>query len=155
MSLNKVESVIKLLSFADNCCVIAEPSKPNCVCLVCPNLKRIREYIQEEEKANGNISSIASNESSASLSSASSDDIKKPADIFKYLEENPSLHAKLTKEMTELCLQRGIDRYEIPTRIMFVKEAWVPESGLVTDSLKLKRKEIENFYKKEIDILYK
>lgn len=168
VSLNKVESVVKLLSFVDNCCVIADPSKPNCIVLVCPNLKRIHEYIQEEDKENGG-GGIGANASSASLNSSSSsteltntsssatlvDDIRKPADLFKYLDENPSLVGKLTQEMTAMCLQQGIDRFEIPTRMGFVKEAWIPESGLVTDSLKIKRREVEKFYKKEIERLYK
>ena len=148
VSLNKVESVIKLLTFLDNCCLIADPTKPNCVVLVCPNLKRIREYIQEEEKKGKN------NGSSANLAELAANEIQTPADIFKYLDEHPALVKKLVQEMSTLCLERHIDRFEIPTKIGFVKEAWVPESGLVTDSLKLKRKEIEKFYKKEIDALY-
>jgi long-chain acyl-CoA synthetase len=151
VSLNKIESVVKLLPFADNCCVIADSLKANCVVLICPNLKRIRDYIQEESSE----AAGSDQQSTSSVASGDSDEIKKPADLFKYLEENPSLVSKLQQEMATMCLQQGIDRFEIPTRIKFVKEAWIPESGLVTDSLKLKRKEIEKFYKKEIEQLYK
>lgn len=154
--MNKVESVVKQLPFVDNCCLIADPSKPNCVVLVCPNLKCIREYIQEDEVANGGGAGLNTSSSSTELSTSQTADseMRKPADVFKYLTENSNLVSKLTQEMSALCLQRGIDRFEIPTRIGFVKEAWVPESGLVTDSLKLKRREIEKFYKKDIERLY-
>ena len=37
----------------------------------------------------------------------------------------------------------------------FVQEAWLPDTGLVTDSFKLKRKAIDSFYAKEIQELYK
>ena len=46
------------------------------------------------------------------------------------------------------------DLFEAPTKIKFVKETWIPDTGLVTDSLKIKRKEIDKFYQKEISQLY-
>jgi long-subunit acyl-CoA synthetase (AMP-forming) len=36
----------------------------------------------------------------------------------------------------------------------FVKEVWLPETGLVTDTFKLKRKAIEAFYKQQIEEMY-
>lgn len=141
VSLNKVESVIKLLPFVDNCCVIADGLKSNCVCLACPSLKNIRDFIKEVSKENGDGSS--------------DDEIKKPEDVLRYLDKNQGIVDKLTKEVIEHCLRHGLDRFEIPTRVKFVKEAWVPDSGLVTDSLKLKRRDIEVFYKNDINLLYK
>ncbi len=41
VSLNKVESVLKLLPFVDNCCVVAEPTKSNCVSMIVPNHKKL------------------------------------------------------------------------------------------------------------------
>lgn len=48
VSLNKVESEIKLMSFVDNCCVVADGTKPNCVCLVSPNFKKLTELLEED-----------------------------------------------------------------------------------------------------------
>jgi long-chain acyl-CoA synthetase len=78
-----------------------------------------------------------------------------PEQTIKALGENKEIMQQLTKEMVDHCLKQGLDRFEAPTRVKFVKEIWLPDTGLVTDSLKLKRKEIEKFYKKEIDALYK
>ena len=36
-----------------------------------------------------------------------------------------------------------------------VQEVWLPETGLVTDTFKLKRKPIEAFYKQQIEEMYK
>jgi long-chain acyl-CoA synthetase len=47
-----------------------------------------------------------------------------------------------------------LERFEIPGKVKFVEEIWLPDTGLVTDSLKLKRKAIENFYAKQIDEVY-
>ena len=52
------------------------------------------------------------------------------------------------------CLKQGLNRFEIPTKLKFVPEIWLPDTGLVTDSLKLKRKAIENYYTNDIKALY-
>ena len=43
-------------------------------------------------------------------------------------------------------LDRSLMYYEVPKKILAVKEAWTPESGLVTASMKICRKKIEDFY---------
>lgn len=134
VSLNKVESVIKLLPSIDNCCLIANPLKSNCVLLACPNIKKVKDYIKEENKTA---------------------EVSTHAEVLDYLEKNPKLVDRLTKEMISHCLSYGLERFEAPTKIGFVREIWLPDTGLVTDSLKLKRKELEKFYQKEIDRLYK
>ena len=134
VSLNKIESVVKLLPFIDNCCVVADSLKSFCVLLACPNIKKVSEYIKEDAKSSGG---------------------EEVTDVFAYLDTHPKLVEKLTKEMLAHCLERSCDRFEVPTKIGFVKEIWLPDTGLVTDSLKLKRKEIEKFYKSNIELLYK
>lgn len=42
----------------------------------------------------------------------------------------------------------------MPQRITIVTDTWLPESGLVTDALKLKRKAIEQKYRREIRSMY-
>jgi hypothetical protein len=39
--------------------------------------------------------------------------------------------------------------------VKVITEAWTPETGLVTDAFKLKRKAIEDKYKDDIEDLYK
>jgi long-chain acyl-CoA synthetase len=137
VSLNKVESVVKLLTYVDNCCVVANSLKSYCVVLVCPNEKRINELTKEEIRESGKTNE------------------PETTDIFRYVDANPKFLEKLAKEMLQFCTQHGCDRFEVPTKIKFVKEIWLPDTGLVTDSMKLKRKEIEKFYKSEIELLYK
>lgn len=47
-----------------------------------------------------------------------------------------------------------MERFERPQKVYIVEEAWTPETGLVTDALKLKRKAIENKYQSIIEQLY-
>ncbi|RNA18403.1 long-chain-fatty-acid-- ligase 3 [Brachionus plicatilis] len=140
VSLNKVESVVKLLPFVDNCCVIANGFKSYCICLICPNTKNLKEQIVEFRKEGGqNLDA----------------ELNRAEDVLDYVKKNADVMKKLTQDLFEHSKGQGLDRFEIPSKILFVKESWAPDSGLVTDSLKLKRKEIEKFYKNEIDSLYK
>jgi long-subunit acyl-CoA synthetase (AMP-forming) len=61
---------------------------------------------------------------------------------------------QVLKDVQEACKKGGIEKFEMPQRIKIVTEPWIPESGLVTDALKLKRKAIEQKYREEIDDLY-
>jgi long-chain acyl-CoA synthetase len=167
VSLNKVESLIKLLPFVDNCCVIADSSKENCVCLVSPNLKVVCELILNFFKISDKEDSNSSSSDSSNSNNQSDNKKKKneissklredPVDVnyvFELLDNNKKILDNMNKELFEHCLKTGLSKFEIPTKLKLVKEAWLPDSGLVTDSLKLKRKEIEKFYQKEIKIFY-
>lgn len=142
VSLNKVESVLKLLSFVDNCCVIAIGSKSNCICIISPNHAKIIDLLKEEGDAE--VSKV--NE----LGGIN----EKAKELNRLIEKNKNLIAKLEKETVAHCLKQGLQRFESPTKLKFVSEIWLPDTGLVTDSLKLKRKAVENFYKNEIEAVY-
>lgn len=47
-----------------------------------------------------------------------------------------------------------LERFEVPQKIRLSSEVWTPETGLVTDAFKLKRKELKNHYIKDIERLY-
>ena len=48
----------------------------------------------------------------------------------------------------------NLEKFEIPKKIKLCKEAWTPESDLVTQSLKLKRRNIATFYAQSIRAMY-
>ena len=148
VSLNKVESVIKLLPLVENCCVIADGRKSYCICLIQPNVKKMEELITKVEVVNENHVKV-NYENKTKRSS-----IEIANDLITILESDPSFSNKLNKDIMDHCLKHGLEKFEIPTKNKLVKEAWVPITGLVTDSLKIKRKEVENFYAREIQQLY-
>ena len=43
---------------------------------------------------------------------------------------------------------------EIPSKIRLVSDEWMPDSGLVTAALKIRRKNIQDYYRTEIMSLY-
>lgn len=154
MSLNKVETVIKLMPLVDNCCVIANPSKSFCVCLITPNVKKAQEFLhllsaknEIESTSNGKVKQQSGDESS-------DPNLESLTQFMNVMDRNDKLRKEFAKELFDHCLKHGLERFEIPTRAKFVREVWLPDSGLVTDSLKLKRKDIERFYANEIKTIY-
>lgn len=47
-----------------------------------------------------------------------------------------------------------LERFEIPRKIRLSPDPWTPETGLVTDAYKLKRKELKTHYQKDIERMY-
>ena len=44
VSLNKVETCIKLLQYIENCCVYGDPLHSYSICIICPNLPKIQVF---------------------------------------------------------------------------------------------------------------
>ncbi len=112
----------------ENCCLCAAASAEFTVLLICPNPKQIAAYTEKhfDEK-----------------------DWQKLID-----DDDDEFREQILKDVHEACKKGGIERFEMPQRVKIVTDPWTPESGLVTDALKLKRKAIEQKYREEIDELY-
>lgn len=136
---------MKLLPFIENCCVIVDPSKPTCICIVSPVFKPIIDILSNEPTNDTELNRIKTIVDSS----------EKSKEIIQLLtEKNDSIVKSLAKQAMDHCFAKGLTRFEIPHKFMFVAESWLPDSGLVTDSLKIKRKAVDNFYKKEIELFY-
>lgn len=154
LSLNKIEAVIKLLPLVENCCVVADGRKSYCVCLIQPNLKKMEGLISTSVSiANENQVNVECSSSATAHNVARRSSIEIAADLISQIE-NGKFMLKFNKDLMDHCLKHGLEKFEIPLKSKLVKEAWLPITGLVTDSLKIKRREVENFYSKEIELLY-
>jgi long-subunit acyl-CoA synthetase (AMP-forming) len=80
VSLNKVEAVVKLLPFVENCCVIANPLKEYCIVLICPNLKNMTKNVVGVELDTTNF--------------------------YESIEKDKQLNKNLNKIVFEHCLKR-------------------------------------------------
>ncbi len=60
----------------------------------------------------------------------------------------------ITKDIIDYSLKQRLNKMEIPTKIKLCSDDWLPQSGLVTAALKIRRKNIHDFYKTEIRSLY-
>ncbi|CAF3504649.1 unnamed protein product [Rotaria sp. Silwood1] len=126
VSLTKVEMAISKVPIIENSCLCASHSAEYTVALICPNTKQMSNYTERhfDEKE------------------------------WQKLVDNEDFVEQILKEVQDACKKAGIERFETPQRIKIVLEAWTPETGLVTDALKLKRKAIEQKYKDDIEDLY-
>lgn len=139
---------LELLSFVDNCCVIANPLKSYCICLICPNQNKLIELLKETKDVNNNLCLNLDELNNFKA------DVDKNKLLIKLLEENEKLVEHMTNEATKICLEKNVARFEVPKKLKFVAEIWMPDTGLVTDSLKIKRVQIDKFYGSEIAKIY-
>ncbi|CAF3295265.1 unnamed protein product [Rotaria sp. Silwood2] len=126
VSLGKVEMSIKKLLFIENCCVCASSKSEHIVVLIAPNSKEAMKYAEKhyDEKD------------------------------WKKLADDEDFNDDILRKVKDVCRKDGIQNFEIPKRIKIVTDSWTPDSGLVNDALKLKRKAIDEKYKDEIKQLY-
>ncbi|XP_044752999.1 long-chain-fatty-acid--CoA ligase 4 isoform X3 [Coccinella septempunctata] len=126
VSLGKVEAQLKTSPLVDNICVYGESSKDHCVALVVPNQQQLIDLAAKK----GYTKSF--------------DELCKTPEIEKIVLQELADHGKKNK----------LEKFEIPAAVKLVTEVWSPDMGLVTAAFKLKRKDIQERYKSEINRMY-
>ncbi|KAM6953052.1 long-chain-fatty-acid--CoA ligase 4 isoform 1-T2 [Lycodopsis pacificus] len=126
VSLGKVECALKNCSIIDNICAYANSEQNYVISFVVPNQKRMT-------------------------------DLAKQRGIVGAWEEictHPDMEREVLKEIKEVAADIKLQRFEIPVKVHLTPEPWTPETGLVTDAFKLKRKELKNYYLHHIERMY-
>lgn len=67
---------------------------------------------------------------------------------------SPVVRRHFLAKLTAFARANGLRKYEIPREVILVEDDWTPESGLVTASFKLKRKNIEQHYAEQIRLAF-
>lgn len=129
VSLGKVETAIKMSPLVDQVCVCAHSDQNFTVCLIVPNEKQLRLLMKKADQGDT------------------------PQD-FHTLCKEPKVTQAVTKAIIAHALQSKLERFEIPQKYSLCAEAWLPDSGLVTDAFKLKRKNIDQHFRQEIGAMY-
>ncbi|XP_008193859.1 long-chain-fatty-acid--CoA ligase 4 isoform X2 [Tribolium castaneum] len=127
VSLGKVEAQLKTCPLVDNICVYGDSSKQFCVALVVPNQQQLKE--------------LAAKKGVGSLS-------------FEELCQSPEMEKVVIAELMEHGKKSKLEKFELPAAVKLVTEVWSPDMGLVTAAFKLKRKDIQERYKHEINRMY-
>lgn len=73
---------------------------------------------------------------------------------YKHLLDDVNIKLFILKELISHGENNGLKKIEIPKDIALVTDEWTPESGLITSSFKVKRKQIQNHYQNVIDRMY-
>lgn len=127
VSLGKVESVLKTCPAIENICVYGDSFKSYCVAIVCPDRRMVKEFGAKFGKTELSFDSLC---------------------------QDRDVTGAVLREITNHGNKFKLQKFEIPGAVVLVKETWDPDSGLVTAALKLKRKEIQDFYQRDIDRMY-
>jgi len=128
VSLGKVEMLIKTNRFVECVMVYAESSEMFTVCVIVPNEKATLELAAQLGLQNKTMEELCNDDK---INQAIFDDIK--------------AHGQ----------QKKLDRMEMPQKMVLTPTVWTPDTGLVTDSFKLKRKELSRTFAKELAAMYK
>ncbi|MBN3289703.1 ACSL4 ligase, partial [Polypterus senegalus] len=69
---------------------------------------------------------------------------------------HPCVEAQVLKEIIEVAASNAakLERFETPVKVRLSPEPWTPDSGLVTDAFKLKRKELKKHFINDIEKMY-
>ncbi|XP_047971621.1 long chain acyl-CoA synthetase 8 isoform X2 [Salvia hispanica] len=128
ISLGKVEAALSSSNFVENIMVYADPFHNFCVALVIP----ARHVLEGWADKSG----------------------------FKYSDfaelcEMPEAMKEVQQSLAKAAKQEKLDKFEVPAKIKLLPEPWTPESGLVTQALKLKREQVKAKFKDDLENLYK
>jgi len=128
ISLGKIEAELKSCPFVDNICCYGNSFHTYLIALIVPNEKQIRLLAQKLGKRE----------------TTPFNDLCRDADVKR----------EVRAAVQEFGRKSRLLKPEIPSKIMLCSEEWLPDSGLVTAALKLRRNKIQEFYQLDIDRLY-
>lgn len=78
----------------------------------------------------------------------------KDTDDLGRLYRDEDLEKAVVDELTKFGTANGLIPMEVPVYVKLVTEKWTPENGLVTETLKTRRKQIYANYRHLIDEMY-
>ncbi|XP_048400230.1 long-chain-fatty-acid--CoA ligase 4 isoform X2 [Stegostoma tigrinum] len=126
VSLGKVESALKSCSLIDNICAYANSEQSYVISFVVPNQKKLTA-LAEQKQVQGTWEEICN---------------------------DSQMEAEVLREIKEASASSKLEKFEVPVKVRLSPEPWTPETGLVTDAFKLKRKELKNHYLNDIERMY-
>ncbi|XP_039975370.1 long-chain-fatty-acid--CoA ligase 4 [Xiphias gladius] len=126
VSLGKVESALKNCSLVDNICAYANSDQNYVISFVVPNQKKLTELAKQR----GIVGT------------------------WEEICTHPDMEREVLKEIKVVAANIKLQGFEIPVKVHLSPEPWTPETGLVTDAFKLKRKELKNHYLHHIERMY-
>ncbi|XP_074047369.1 fatty acid CoA ligase Acsl3 isoform X2 [Macrotis lagotis] len=125
VSLGKVEAALKNLPLIDNICAYANSYHSYVIGFVVPNQKELTELARQKELRG----------------------------TWEEICNSPEMEKEVLRVLSEAAVS-GLEKFEIPVKIRLSPDPWTPETGLVTDAFKLKRKELKTHYQEDIERMY-
>lgn len=127
VALGKIEAQLKTFTLVDNICAVGNGLYNHLVALVVPNQYHLSMVAKELGKTKMN---------------------------FVQMCRDRDIETAVASKIREYGKKCGLVGAEIPAKIKLCPEEWVPENGLVTAALKIRRKEVQEFYKHVINDMF-
>lgn len=135
VSLGRIESALKSCSLVANVCLYGAPGADFLVALIVPNESWLLEKGKKLDRINRN-------------------DEASEGDLMHLYNDEHIVQMALDEMRSFLKNAGGFTSLEIPAKIKLCSEPWTPESGLLTSALKIRRKQIVDFYNQSITQMY-
>ncbi|XP_048838920.1 long-chain-fatty-acid--CoA ligase 4-like isoform X2 [Brienomyrus brachyistius] len=126
VSLAKVESALKSCSLIDNICAYANSDQNYVISFVVPNQKQLTALAAKKEIEG----------------------------TWEEICNHSVMESAVLQAIKEVAASFQLQRFEIPVKVRLSPDPWTPETGLVTDAFKLKRRELRNHYLNDIERMY-
>ncbi|RIA97659.1 hypothetical protein C1645_751631 [Glomus cerebriforme] len=127
IALEKLESVYKSTLYVSNICVYADSYQSRPVALIFPVEARLRELAKEKNLENLD---------------------------FEELCANKEIKSAVLQACVAQAKRADFKPSEILSDVALVPDEWTAQNGLLTAAQKIKRKDLQDKYKKEIDRMY-
>lgn len=125
--LQQVEAELKLCPFVDEICVNGNPYQDYIVALIVPNRRQMEKLAESKGLADHS---------------------------FEELCDNVEMRSAVLEDLQAAAAARGLIKHEVPFKLKLCKEEWLPENGMLTAAMKLRRKEVENKYAADLEAMY-
>lgn len=74
---------------------------------------------------------------------------------FEQLCDDPEVITYIHKSLSQLSSELNFKKNEMPAVIRLCKEEWTPDNNLLTAALKVKRKQVHEFYQDQIKEMFR
>ena len=132
---DKVQTILVNSKYINQIFLYGDSHFSYAIALIYPELKECVDFLK--------------NKKNNEISNKNSDEIK-----IEDICDNKDLKNEIIKDCDEIGRKYDLKGFELPKKILILKEPFTLENNLLTPTLKLKGKEIKNKYNKEIKSLY-
>ena len=147
VSLGKIESSLKRNPIIENLCIYGNSFKNHLVGVILPNriqLMRIYDEIEKKVSKETSNGKVLNGDVNSNVLRKSFEEICSDKMVVKMV----------LKSIMKSGDEAGLRQIEVPKAILIVNDEWTASNGLVTASLKLRRKQVNEFYRDQIQGLY-
>lgn len=123
----QIEAGLRSCALVENICVCTEPYANFVTALVSPNRKSMAQLVAQLSKQNL---------------------------TFEQLCADPDVIRHVLGHIQHTSNKLGFPTKEIPAKIALVKEEWTQDNNLLTAAFKLKRREVNEYYRDQIKQMF-